>query len=256
MKKILRALGILFLAFVALIVVIGVLGGGGEKTTEEPLSVAGVQPTATPKPDETPKPTKTAKPTATPKPTAAPVAPALSVGSSSAYEAGGWYHIIGEIRNDSDNPMEFVKIVATLYDAAGKVVGSAFSYTMLDMVPARDKSPFEIGTDKYAGVSTYKLQVEGRKGTARDHGITIASHSSTTASGWWHVTGEVKNSSSAEREFVKIVATLYDGSGTVIGTSFCYTSLDKVAAGGTSPFECGTDHWAGVMSYAVQVQAR
>ena len=41
--------------------------------------------------------------------------------------------------------MEYVKIVVTLYDDAGTIVGTDFTYTELDVIPPGDKSPFHPG---------------------------------------------------------------------------------------------------------------
>jgi len=50
----------------------------------------------------------------------------------------------------------------TLYDAAGKVVGVDYSYTTLDEIPPGETSPFETGTNHWAGTDHYDIQVQGR----------------------------------------------------------------------------------------------
>lgn len=208
-----------------------------------------IQPTDTPIPQaHTPTPSL---PTAAPTPSL----PQLQILSHQSYEDAGWFHIVGEVQNNSDTPMEFVKIVATLYDDAGQVVGTDFTYTEIDVIPPGGKSPFETGTDKWAGTTNYKLQVQGSPGTLPRQDIVILSHSHYIDGGWLHVRGEVQNTGNTPAEFVKLVVTLYDAVGNVVGTDFTYTELDVVPAGGTSPFETGADHWPNFDHYEIQVQA-
>jgi hypothetical protein len=152
--------------------------------------------------------------------------------------------------------IEFVRIVATLYDDAGQVVGTDFTYTEIDVIPPGSKSPFETGTDAWAGTTDYKLQIEGNAGTLPRQDIAILSHSHYIDGDWLHVRGEVQNTGDTPAEFVKIVVTLYDMAGNVVGTDFTYTNLDVVPAGETSPFETGTDHWPNFDHYEIQVQAQ
>lgn len=170
------------------------------------------------------------------------------------YVDAEWFHIVGEVRNNSHDPMEYVKVVATLYDDSGKVVGVSFTYTELDVIPPGQKAPFETVTDQWEGTTRYKLQVQGSPGHLPRQDLKILSHDSYVDGDWFHVRGEIKNRGTTQSEFVKIVATLYNASGEVVGMAFAYAELDVVPAGGTSPFDIVTAHWPNVHHYAIQVQ--
>jgi hypothetical protein len=221
-----------------------------------------VQPTPTPKPTAVPAATSTPKPTNTPLPPTAtllpptPSKPPLEILSHQSYTDAGWFHIVGEARNNTNGPMQFVKIVATLYDKDNKVVGTTFTYTDLDVIPAGGKSPFELGTDKWTGTTQYKVQVEGRAGGSSRQDLVISSHKSYKDGDWLHVQGEVKNTGTTPATFVKVIITLYDANGNVAGKLFTYTTLDTIPAGGTSPFDSGTDHWPNFDHYEIQVQGK
>jgi hypothetical protein len=103
-------------------------------------------------------------PTATPTPSLSQ----LEILSHQSYVDVGWFHIVGEVQNNSDTPVEFVKVVATLYDDAGQVVGTDFTYTEIDVIPPGGKSPFETGTDEWTGTTNYRLQVQGDAAPRRD----------------------------------------------------------------------------------------
>lgn len=66
----------------------------------------------------------------------------------------------------------------------------------------------------------------------------ILSHSNYTDNlGYFTVVGEVKNTLGTNIHFVKIIATFYDSSNTVIGTDFTYTDIDILKPNQKSPFE-------------------
>jgi hypothetical protein len=55
--------------------------------------------------------------------------------SSSEYrDDAGYYHIIGEVENNSPDAREFVKITASLYESTNKIVETAFTYTDVDVI--------------------------------------------------------------------------------------------------------------------------
>jgi hypothetical protein len=180
--------------------------------------------------------------------------PQLEILSHTSYVDGNWLHIVGEVKNNSNYPMEYVKIVITLYDNNSKVVGTDFTYTELDVIPPGGKSPFESGTDEWTGTATYKLQVEGREGALGRQDLEVIDHSSYQDGDWLHVRGEVQNNGTTPAEYVKLILTLYDVNGEVIGMDFTYTMLDNIPPGGTSPFESGTDHWPNFDHYEIQIQ--
>lgn len=215
-----------------------------------------IPPTDTPKPTDIP-PTNTPKPTKTPaQPTSSPTPskPDLEILSHQSYVDNGWYHIVGEVQNNTNTPMEYVKIAATLYNDDKKVVGTDYTYTILEVIPPGGKSPFETGTDKWEGTTNYKLQSEGSEGELSRQDIVIVSHESYQDGDWLHVRGEVKNTGTTQAEYVKLIVTLYNTDGKVVGTDYTYTSLDIVQPGETSPFETGTDHWPDFDHYEIQVQ--
>jgi hypothetical protein len=185
-----------------------------------------------------------------------PNLPPSEILSHQNYIDGEWFHIVGEVRNNTNVPMEYVKIVATLFDNNNKVVGTDFTYTELDIIPPGGKSPFVTGTDEWTGVTTYKLQVQGREGTLGRQDLGILDHSSYQDGEWLHIRGQVQNTGTTPAEFVKLVVTFYNASGNVVSTDFTYTTLDTIPAGETSPFETGTDYWPNFDYYEIQVQGR
>jgi len=55
--------------------------------------------------------------------------------------------------------------------------------------------------------------------------------------GFLHVTGELQNNYSDSSEFVRVTATVYDGSGTVVGTANGFTDISTIRPGERSSFD-------------------
>ena len=72
----------------------------------------------------------------------------------------------------------------------------------------------------------------------KNHKIDIPSYNSYINSiGHLHVIGEVENNSPIIAEFVKIIGTFYDDSGTVVGTSSTYADPNDIDPGEKAPFD-------------------
>ncbi len=169
---------------------------------------------------------------------------------------GDYYHIVGEVKNEGGAPVEYVKVIATLYDEADKVVGVTYSYAILDAVPAAGKSPFELTTDRWAGAVRYEIQAQASPGELGRQGISVKSHTSSSNGDYVSIVGEVQNSGDTDAEYVKVVVTFYDGAGAVAGVAYSYTALDTIPAGATSPFEVMTRQDSSFDHYEVQVQGQ
>jgi hypothetical protein len=170
------------------------------------------------------------------------------------YVEYSYYHIIGEIRNNTESPMGFVKIVVTLYDDNNTMTGNDFTFTLLNVIPPGGKSPFDLATDQYAGTTKYFLQVKGEVANLGRHDLVISNDKSSEEYNYLHIKGLVENKGSTDATFVKVVFTLYDRWGNVVGLGFTYTTLDTVPAGGSSPFDAATEHYPNFDHYILHVQ--
>ncbi|MDI6690478.1 MAG: FxLYD domain-containing protein [Candidatus Bathyarchaeota archaeon] len=85
------------------------------------------------------------------------------------------------------------------------------------------------------GMSTLVFNIQPAYAAAQ---VNILTHSGWLDSiGHYHVSGEVENVGDGAASFVKITATFYDSSDTVIATSFTYTRLSVLLPARKSPFE-------------------
>lgn len=67
----------------------------------------------------------------------------LEVGDAHV-DAVGYYHLVGEVKNNGDRTATFVEVSAVFYDRDGNVVDTAFGYTAPDRIPSGDMASFEL----------------------------------------------------------------------------------------------------------------
>jgi hypothetical protein len=68
-------------------------------------------------------------------------------------------------------------------------------------------------------------------------GLEISSATTYFGDEYFHIVGEVHNTDSTEKEFVKVTATIYDENNNVIGTDTTFTSPSSIPSQESAPFE-------------------
>ena len=63
---------------------------------------------------------------------------------SSFLDNAGYFHVVGEIENNTPDAANFVKATGTFYDSNNQVVATDFTYTSPSDLAPGDKAPFEI----------------------------------------------------------------------------------------------------------------
>ncbi|APH39485.1 hypothetical protein BHR79_08330 [Methanohalophilus halophilus] len=159
--------------------------------------------------------------------------------SSSSYIEYDDFHLVGEVRNNLDQNIEYVKIIGTFYNEYNEVIGTDYTYTDIDILKPGQKSPFELTTypDSFIPAS-YKLQLSYSTTSSEPYeNVIIKSHTSDNDGDYFEVVGEVQNDGEETVEYVKIIGTFYNEDDIVIGKDYSYTTLDIITSGDTSPFE-------------------
>ena len=204
----------------------------------------------------------------TPTATVDPSQPAgLDVLSHQGYSMNNGFYIFGEMLNNTATPMGNIKITATYYyQSAGRpvVIGTKVGTTLLDVIPAYGTAPFVIGpfvalTNTHSGpVTWYDLHEEGQTAStlSRQDLVVQTGANSYSAGSWLYVRGEILNPGKTDAKFVKVVITLYDPNGNIIGALSTYTNPGTVPAGGFAPFSVSTEYWPNFDHFNVQIQAQ
>jgi hypothetical protein len=204
----------------------------------------------------------------TPTATVDPSQPAgLDVLSHQGYSMNDGFYIFGEMLNNTATPMGNIKITATYYyQSAGRpvVVGTKVGTTLLDVIPAYGEAPFVIGpfvvlTNSHTGpVTWYDLHEEGQTTSTlpRQDLVVQTGANSYSAGSWLYVRGEILNTGKTDAKFVKVVITLYDPNGNIIGALSTYTNPSTIPAGGFAPFSVSTEYWPNFDHFNVQIQGQ
>ncbi|MBA3944096.1 MAG: hypothetical protein H0X37_05980 [Herpetosiphonaceae bacterium] len=226
------------------------------------LPAATPTPTNTPVPTNTPAPTPTASTSATPTMTPTPtnVSGDVPVLSSSTYVANGSRSIVGEVENNTSSNVEFVKIVASLYNSSGGSIGSSLNYADLDILTPGQRAPFSILiSSPPAGFDHYTLQTQWTTTSLQPISCTTVLSVSDRSAGFDDarlIDGQVRNDCSSTVQFVRLVATLYDASGRVVQAGLAFSTIATLTPGQTSPFEIAIEPWNGATRYEVQTEAQ
>lgn len=170
--------------------------------------------------------------------------------SSSEYQSGDYLYIVGEARNDTAGNVRFVRVTATYFNDSGGVLGTDYSYTKHDVLIPGQISPFKILRETPPGYDHYELAVQYSSTTQVPvPPLAIPSTREWTSSiGSLWLAGEVQNTTASTLEYVKLVITLYDPSGTVVNVDYCYAYIDLLLPGQKSPFK--TVFSSGPVEYA------
>ncbi|WAM22590.1 MAG: FxLYD domain-containing protein (plasmid) [Candidatus Methanoperedens sp.] len=203
-----------------------------------PIPIITSTPTPIPSPSPTPSPTPSPSPSPTTFPTPA-ITPAI-LSNSNYTDTLGYYTVVGEVQNNLNSNIQFVKITAAFYDANNTVIGTDFTFTDINILKPNQKSPFELSTfpDKI-NPTKYKLSLAYSITNIQPFaGLQILSNSSQIDQlGYFKIVGEVKNNGLNSSTFVKVVATYYNSSNIVIGKSFTFTDPSMIQINDTAPFE-------------------
>jgi len=77
----------------------------------------------------------------------------------------GYHKVVGQVKNNGANTATYVKVIGTYYDSAGKVIGTSYTYTELDLINVGATSPFELSSYPLEiNPASYELQVQGSQG--------------------------------------------------------------------------------------------
>ncbi len=146
MKNVLKWAGIIFI----ILIVIGIISGANKSST------TGIQQSTTnSNTGNTTNSGSNAQTTTVP-------AGKVEVKSHNKTIEYGYPKIVGEVINNTNQPVSFVKVTATYYDAQGKVVGTDFTYagdTASTPLAPNLTAPFEVTHLGALNYNNYKLDV-------------------------------------------------------------------------------------------------
>ena len=131
----------------------------------------------------------------------------------------------GELFNNTGDDQYLLTTAAHVYDEQGTLLADA--YNTVEVVPVTTlvqgrKTPFELEIylperEFEPDQVSYELYVEAMDAWYETREDLILDHTWVVTDGGYEITGTVENRGPALNSFVKVIATLYDASGKVIG---------------------------------------
>lgn len=145
----------------------------------------------------------------------------------------GSFHVVGEIQNNLDSPLNQVTVFVTLFDKENNVLWTKETATLVNTIMPGMKGPFDfiftnINPEK---IKSYSLDVEysisqpkGQVIDVTSSELAIDNHNNLI------ISGTVENNGDITANTVAVIATLYDREGNVAAVSRIHPEPDYLGS--------------------------
>ena len=180
----------------------------------------------------------------------------LGLMSDASYTDGfDTLNVVGEVINDSNLDVGKVTIIVTFYDVAGSFIHEAQGKTLVDNLLPGERAPFLLSLPRPAGMSNYSVKAVGRPTPPRlkPQLALLSNKRYEDDAGFFHVTGQIKNTGSVAVDQAKAVVTLYGRGGGVINVGFAYPQPATLAPGQTATFNVSFTYFPKFLDHHVTI---
>lgn len=145
----------------------------------------------------------------------------------------GSFHVVGEIQNNLESPLNQVIVSITLYDENKDVVMTKETSSLVNTIMPKMKGPFDfIFTDiRPSQIKSYSLDLDYSISEPKGQVIGIASSEMSRDS---HnnliISGNVENNGETTANMVAVITTLYDRNGNVAAVSRIHPEPDYLSS--------------------------
>ncbi len=180
-------------------------------------------------------------------------------------DGSGGFRITGMAVNQSDRPLEFVRIAAYIFDGRGRRLVEAEDFTLSDVILPGEHSPFSIRfpEGRPTGAVRYELHASARYAefAAADFydssNFEVNAEATFNADGYLVISGTVTNIGPETVGFVKVIVAVLDDMGHVVATDATFASEQQLEPGRSSRFEVIFYELGGpAVNFSVSAQAR
>ncbi|MCC6167021.1 MAG: hypothetical protein IT329_07310 [Caldilineaceae bacterium] len=229
----------------------------GTPGTPSPSPTTG--PTATPTPPATP----TAPPTATftpgPSPTPTPLPATVFIRNHRGYAEGSSYFVVGEAVNGGPAPVYSLRVIATFYDAGGRLIGAQETMALLPQTQPTQANPFKVQlTNAPGGIQRYDLALAWDEiSIAEFDRVTVAREEVRAPANEMagvEIVGDLRNDHRDEIRNITVVATFYDAGGAVLDVVPGSAAATTLAPGAMTTFSVQTSRPIDYASYLIQTE--
>ena len=179
----------------------------------------------------------------------------LEIVSLNSYtDSIGYLNVVGEIKNNSEQNVNYVQPVVSFKNSSGDTIDSSSTYTFLDVLKPGQTAPFKVSIKNSEDIAEYAVQVQGSYGGSKRNLEITNSNSNVDSIGYLNVNGEIKNNSNSDLQYVEVIASFYNKNGEIVDAAYTYAQMDIVNAGSTSPFKISIQNKDSIEKYKLQVQ--
>lgn len=157
--------------------------------------------------------------------------------------AGG-FEISGQVLNQAETGLEFIRVRARLFDAENRLLLEQDDFVAADLVAPGGYAPFRItfSDPLPPGAVRYDLDASARYADyqARTYygpeTLRVSAEAEFEETGVLSISGQVRNEGDRPAGLVKVIVTVLDAEGRVIGADTTLVDVQRLAPGETSPF--------------------
>lgn len=156
------------------------------------------------------------------------------------------FHVLGEIKNESDKPMKNVLINASFYDKDGNLLDSFKRQPALQVINPGNSSSFDIlylNQKTVDRIANFTLSADGQTTKIKERQLKIVSaNSRLDLLGTYYINAVARNDGQKNATNAIMIATLYDKDGKVISVGKALAE----ASPGSSDISPGTEAAFGI----------
>ncbi|MHA7646875.1 FxLYD domain-containing protein [Nitrosopumilus sp. S4] len=134
----------------------------------------------------------------------------------------GAFHIVGEIINNLEAPLNQISIHATLFDKDGQIIENKKTSSLVNTIMPGMKGPFDLilANHNSKKVESYSLDLDYSVSPPKNQVIGISeSKSSMDNFNNFMITGTVSNKGETTANMISVIATTYDKNGKVVSVN-------------------------------------
>ena len=145
----------------------------------------------------------------------------------------GAFHIVGEIKNNLEAPLNQINVQVTLLDENKQLIGIKETSSLVNIIMPGMKGPFDLilTNDEAKKTKSYSLKLDYKVSPPKNQVIDIIeSELSRDSYNNLMITGTVTNKGDITANTVAVIATLYDKEGNVAAVSRVHPEPDYLRA--------------------------
>lgn len=159
-------------------------------------------------------------------------------------DSSGGFVIVGQVTNNAESPLEFIRITARLIDEEGVMIVEQDDFVSSDMLMPGEYAPFSIvfADGLPSGTVRYDLEASARYAdyTAQTfygpENFALSTEASFDEAGLLVVSGQVRNEGNLTASLVKVIVTIFDADQRVVGTDTTLVDVQQLAPGEISSY--------------------